>query len=58
MTCLGKQIAGNEMERSEICIGNLWIFKTFVLEDIQALKEAGKILIEGRQLILPSLEIA
>lgn len=41
MTCLCKQIAGNDIELSQNCIGNLWIFQGLAPDDVQALaKEA------------------
>jgi len=41
MTCLCKQIAGNDIELSPVCIGNLWIFQGLAPDDVQALaKEA------------------
>lgn len=41
MTCLCKQIAGNDIELSPTCIGNLWIFQGLAPENVQALaKEA------------------
>ncbi len=41
MTCLCKQIAGNDIELSTTCIGNLWIFQGLAPENVQALaKEA------------------
>ena len=41
MTCLCKQIAGNDIELSPTCIGNLWIFQDLAPENVQALaKEA------------------
>lgn len=36
MTCLCKQIAGDEIDLSSTCIGNLWIFQDL---DIQEVKE-------------------
>jgi len=41
MACLCKQIAGNDIQLSPTCIGNLWIFQGLAPEDVQALaKEA------------------
>jgi len=37
MTCLCKQIAGDEIELSPTCIGSLWIFENIAPEDIEAL---------------------
>ena len=37
MTCLCKQIAGNDIELSPTCIGSLWIFQDLAPEDIQSL---------------------
>ena len=37
MVCLCKQIAGNDIELSPICIGNHWIFENLKPEDIQAI---------------------
>ena len=42
MACLCQQIAGDDIELSPICIGNLWIFEKLAPEDVQAL--AGKAL--------------
>jgi CRP/FNR family transcriptional regulator len=41
MTCLCREIAGNDIELSPACIGNLWIFQGLAPDDVQALaKEA------------------
>ena len=41
MTCLCKQIAGNDIALSPTCIGHLWIFQGLAPDDVQALaKEA------------------
>lgn len=37
MTCLCRQIAGNEMELSPTCIGNLWIFQDLEKNEIHEL---------------------
>ena len=37
MTCLCRQIAGNDIELSTVCIGNLWIFQGLAPENVQAL---------------------
>lgn len=37
MSCLCKQIAGNDIELSPTCIGNLWIFEKLASEDVQNL---------------------
>jgi len=37
MACLCKQIAGNDIELSTVCIGNLWIFQGLAPENVQAL---------------------
>ncbi|GAB6145640.1 Crp/Fnr family transcriptional regulator [Desulfocicer niacini] len=54
MACLCKQIAGNDMELSETCIGNLWIFKDLAPEDIEALsrKAFRKKMTKGQTLFL------
>jgi CRP/FNR family cyclic AMP-dependent transcriptional regulator len=37
MGCLCQQIAGDDIELSPTCIGNLWIFEKLAPEDVQAL---------------------
>lgn len=37
MTCLCKQLAGNDIELSPTCIGSLWIFQNIAPDDIQAI---------------------
>ena len=37
MTCLCKQIAGDDIELSPTCIGSLWIFQDLAPEEIEAL---------------------
>ncbi|MBI9092473.1 MAG: cyclic nucleotide-binding domain-containing protein, partial [Desulfobacterium sp.] len=39
MTCLCKQIAGDDIELSPTCIGNLWIFENLAPDDVQALSQ-------------------
>ncbi len=39
MTCLCKQIAGDDIDLSSTCIGSLWIFQNLALEDIESLAE-------------------
>jgi CRP/FNR family transcriptional regulator len=39
MACLCKEIAGDDIELSPTCIGNLWIFEKLAPDDIQALAE-------------------
>jgi len=43
MSCLCKQIAGDDIEISPTCIGSFWIFEKLAPEDVQAL--AGKIIL-------------
>ena len=52
MTCLCKQLAGNDIDLSETCIGNLWIFKDLASEDIQALSRQAlrKKMVKGQTL--------
>ena len=62
MTCLCKQIAGNDIELSPTCIGSLWIFQSLASEHIKALsrKALRKIMINGQTLFLqgdPSDEV-
>jgi CRP/FNR family transcriptional regulator len=54
MTCLCKQIAGNDMELSPTCIGSLWIFQNIAPEDIQAIvrKALRKKMTRGQTLFL------
>jgi len=37
MACLCKEIAGDDIELSPTCIGNLWIFEKLAPDDVQAL---------------------
>jgi CRP/FNR family cyclic AMP-dependent transcriptional regulator len=37
MTCLCKQIAGNDIDLAPTCIGQLWIFQNLDAEEIKAL---------------------
>jgi len=37
MTCLCEQIAGDDIELSPICIGNLWIFESLEPAEVEAL---------------------
>ena len=37
MTCLCEQIAGDDIELSPTCIGNLWIFQNLDKEEVEAL---------------------
>ncbi len=37
MACLCQQIAGDDIELSPTCIGNLWIFEKLAPKDVQAL---------------------
>ncbi len=37
MACMCREIAGNEMDLSEICIGDLWIFESLEPGEIEAL---------------------
>jgi CRP/FNR family transcriptional regulator, cyclic AMP receptor protein len=39
MACLCKKIAGDDIELSPTCIGNLWIFEKLAPDDVQALAE-------------------
>ena len=39
MTCLCKQIAGNDIELSTTCIGSLWIFQGLAPKDVKALAQ-------------------
>ena len=39
MSCLCKDIAGDDIELSPTCIGNLWIFENLAPEDIQSLSK-------------------
>lgn len=39
MACLCKQIAGDDIELSPTCIGNLWIFENLAPDDVQALSK-------------------
>ena len=41
MTCLCKQIAGNDIELSTTCIGSLWIFQGLAPKDVEALAQKG-----------------
>ena len=52
MTCLCKQIAGNDIELSPTCIGSLWIFQNLAPEDIETLRRKAlrKKLIKGQTL--------
>ena len=54
MTCLCKQIAGNDIELSQTCIGSLWIFQNLAPEDIEAFarKALRKKMIKGQTLFL------
>lgn len=54
MICLCKQIAGNGIELSPICVGSLWIFKNLAPEEIEALnlKALRKKTIKGKNLFL------
>ena len=54
MACLCKQIAGNDIELSETCIGNLWIFKGLAPEDIETLSRQAlrKKMVKGQTLFL------
>jgi len=37
MSCLCKEIAGNDIELSPTCIGSLWIFENLDPEDVVAI---------------------
>jgi CRP/FNR family transcriptional regulator len=39
MACLCREIAGNDIELSPTCIGNLWIFQNLGDEEIEALAQ-------------------
>lgn len=39
MACLCQEIAGDDIELSPTCIGNLWIFENLAPEDVQALSK-------------------
>ena len=54
MTCLCKQIAGNDIELSSTCIGSFWIFQNLAPEDIELLsrKALRKKMIKGQTLFL------
>jgi CRP-like cAMP-binding protein len=54
MTCLCKQIAGEDIELSPTCIGNLWIFQNLEAEDVEALSREAlrKKLTKGQALFL------
>ncbi|MCG8684175.1 MAG: Crp/Fnr family transcriptional regulator [Desulfobacterales bacterium] len=39
MSCLCKDMAGDDIELSPTCIGNLWIFENLAPEDIQSLSK-------------------
>jgi len=54
MTCLCKQIAGNDIELSPTCIGSLWIFESLAPKDIEALaqKALRKKMTKGQSLFL------
>lgn len=54
MTCLCKQIAGDDIGLSSTCIGNLWIFQNLALEDIESLAEKAlrKKMIKGQTLFM------
>jgi CRP/FNR family transcriptional regulator len=54
MTCLCKQIAGNDIALSPTCIGSLWIFQNIAPEDIEALSREAlrRKMIKGQTLFL------
>lgn len=54
MTCLCKQIAGNDIELSPTCIGNLWIFQNIAPDDIESIarKALRKKMTKGQTLFM------
>ncbi len=41
MACVCKQMAGEEIELSPICIGHLWIFQYLEAEEVEVLTRAA-----------------